>query len=60
MLEDARAAGEIAMGYFRPGERTSASIQNKEGGSPVTEADHRVDAFLKQRLEEALPAELPV
>lgn len=56
MMDDARVAGEIAMGYFRPGERTSASVESKEGGSPVTEADHRVDAFLKHRLGEALPA----
>ncbi len=55
VLDDARVAGEIAMGYFRPGERTSASVRNKEGGSPVTEADHRVDAFLKERLSAVLP-----
>ena len=48
-------AGEIASAYFRPGARTSASVESKEGGSPVTEADHRVDAFLKQQLSEALP-----
>ena len=51
----ASLAGEIAQSYFRLGERTSASIANKEGGSPVTEADHRVDAFLKERLSALLP-----
>jgi myo-inositol-1(or 4)-monophosphatase len=51
----ARAAGGIAKGYFRPGSRTSAEIQYKDGGSPVTEADFAVDEFLKQRLREAEP-----
>jgi myo-inositol-1(or 4)-monophosphatase len=44
----ARRAGEIAMAYFRPGERTSAEISYKEGGSPVTEADFAVDRFLSE------------
>ncbi|QGM48113.1 3'(2'),5'-bisphosphate nucleotidase CysQ [Methylocystis heyeri] len=42
----ARAAGEIAMAYFRHGERTSAGVSYKGGGSPVTEADFAVDRFL--------------
>ena len=48
-------AGEMALGFFRPGERTSAAVQSKEGGSPVTEADKLVDGFLKQRLTELVP-----
>ena len=55
ILDDARAAGEIAMSYFRSGERTSAGVSSKEGGSPVTEADHLVDAYLRERLTAALP-----
>ena len=51
----ARDAGELALGFFRPGERTSAEVSHKEGGSPVTEADYLVDRFLKQRLEPLLP-----
>lgn len=38
------------MKAFRPGERTSAGVQSKAGGSPVTEADHAVDAYLRQEL----------
>ncbi|WP_349369893.1 3'(2'),5'-bisphosphate nucleotidase CysQ [Salinarimonas sp.] len=53
--ETAREAGEIARGYFRHGEKTSARIWNKAGGSPVTEADVSVDAFLKVRLSQILP-----
>ncbi len=50
-----RSAGALALGFFRPGEKTSAAISHKDGGSPVTEADHLVDRFLKQRLEALLP-----
>jgi myo-inositol-1(or 4)-monophosphatase len=55
VMEAARQAGETALGFFRPGERTSAAIDSKEGGSPVTEADRLVDNFLKQRLNELVP-----
>jgi myo-inositol-1(or 4)-monophosphatase len=51
----AHEAGRIAMGYFIRGEKTSARIWNKSGGSPVTEADVSVDAFLKVRLSQVLP-----
>lgn len=47
--------GEIAMDWFRPGERTHARIDSKEGGSPVTEADHAVDAFLRAELPAFVP-----
>ena len=55
VIEAARTAGEMALGFFRPGERTSAAVEAKEGGSPVTEADKLVDRFLKQRLNEFAP-----
>src|SRR5436309_6799577 len=48
-------AGELAMPYFRHGERTRAGIETKHGGSPVTEADFLVDRFLKRTLEAAIP-----
>ncbi|WP_460449208.1 3'(2'),5'-bisphosphate nucleotidase CysQ [Alsobacter sp. SYSU BS001988] len=48
--EAAIEAGRIALGYFRHGGKTRAGISYKEGGSPVTEADLAVDAFLKARL----------
>jgi myo-inositol-1(or 4)-monophosphatase len=51
----AREAGELALGFFRPGAMTSAEISHKAGGSPVTEADYLVDRFLKERLEVLLP-----
>lgn len=47
-------AGSIAMAHFRPGAQTSARVWNKQGGSPVTEADISVDAFLKASCAEAL------
>jgi myo-inositol-1(or 4)-monophosphatase len=53
--EAAREAGKIACRYFRRGEKTTAEIWSKHGGSPVTEADVAVDSFLKVRLAEALP-----
>ena len=51
----AREAGDIALGYFRHGQTTSARVWSKSGGSPVTEADVSVDAFLKIRLSGILP-----
>ena len=53
--EAARAAGDLALGFFNHGEETSADVHYKHGGSPVTEADHLVDAYLKTRLEMMLP-----
>lgn len=48
-------AGEIALRFFREAAATSARIDYKEGGSPVTEADLAVDDFLRRRLGEAFP-----
>ena len=45
----------LALGFFRHGAATSARIETKAGGSPVTEADLAVDALLKARLGEAFP-----
>ncbi len=56
LLHDvAHEAGDMARRYFRRGQKTSARIWSKSGGSPVTEADVQVDAFLKVRLSRALP-----
>ncbi|HEX3496086.1 MAG TPA: 3'(2'),5'-bisphosphate nucleotidase CysQ [Methylocella sp.] len=54
-VDAARGAGTLALAFFRPGASTSAEISHKAGGSPVTEADHFVDRFLKQRLETLVP-----
>jgi myo-inositol-1(or 4)-monophosphatase len=43
------------MKWFRPNRLTSAQIKYKDGGSPVTEADFAVDAFLKDALLKLLP-----
>ncbi|HMN73130.1 MAG TPA: inositol monophosphatase family protein [Rhodoblastus sp.] len=51
----ATEAGEIALRWFRPGEKTTAHTEYKHGGSPVTEADFAVDAFLAQRLQALFP-----
>ena len=51
----AREAGEIALGFFRKGGRTSAQVHSKSGGSPVTDADFAVDRFLTERLRDAIP-----
>ncbi len=55
LAEAAREAGRLALGYFRLGAATSARIEAKAGGSPVTEADLAADALLKARLSEAFP-----
>lgn len=49
-------AGDVALGYFRPGAQTAAAVTYKEGGSPVTEADLAVDRMLKERLSAFGPA----
>lgn len=56
LLAAAREAGDLVMGYFRHGEATSAKVNHKAGGSPVTEADMLADALLNQRLRAAFPA----
>jgi len=50
LIEAAREAGAIALGFFRLGERTSARVDYKAGGSPVTQADLAADSFLRARL----------
>jgi myo-inositol-1(or 4)-monophosphatase len=52
----ARQAGDMAMSFFRPGKRTTASVTFKGGGSPVTEADFAVDRFLFDALSKLAPA----
>jgi len=51
----ARQAGDIAMGWFRPGARTTAEVTYKNGGSPVTEADYAVDRFLHDNIAAIAP-----
>lgn len=51
----AREAGDIAMAYFRRGQRTAAAISYKGGGSPVTEADFAVDRFLFEAMRGLAP-----
>jgi myo-inositol-1(or 4)-monophosphatase len=50
-----REAADIAQPFFKLGGHTSARIWSKAGGSPVTEADVAVDAFLKVRLSALVP-----
>ncbi len=50
LIGAAREAGEIALAFFHPGERTSARVDYKVGGSPVTQADLAVDDFLRTQL----------
>ena len=55
LVEAARLGGEIALRDFRMGAQTSAAIEYKPGGSPVTAADLAVDQFLKSRLSARIP-----
>ncbi|PPD46162.1 MAG: 3'(2'),5'-bisphosphate nucleotidase CysQ [Methylocystis sp.] len=50
-----REAGDIALSYFRPGQRTAAAVSYKNGGSPVTEADFAVDRFLFEAMRDLAP-----
>jgi myo-inositol-1(or 4)-monophosphatase len=51
----AREAGALALGFFRLGATTSAQVESKFGGSPVTEADLAANSLLRRRLGEAFP-----
>lgn len=51
LADAAKEAGELALAYRKRGLR----IEAKPGGSPVTDADLAVDAFLKERLLAARP-----
>ncbi len=51
----AREAGALALEFFRLGATTSAHVESKLGGSPVTEADLAANALLRRRLGEAFP-----
>jgi len=51
----AREAGEHALCFFRSGEKTSARVDYKDGGSPVSEADLAANEILRQRLEQLMP-----
>lgn len=55
LLEAARLGGAIALADFREGAHTSARVEHKHGGSPVTAADFAVDQFLTLRLRQAFP-----
>ncbi len=55
MSEASQAAGEIALKFFRTGDKTSADVSYKDGGSPVSEADLAVDRYLHERLRALLP-----
>jgi myo-inositol-1(or 4)-monophosphatase len=55
MSEIAQEAGVLAMTYFEAGAATSARIDYKHGGSPVSEADLAVDVLLRQRLSPLAP-----
>jgi myo-inositol-1(or 4)-monophosphatase len=49
------AAGSLAHGFFRSGETTSAAVNHKAGGSPVTEADEAVNRYLERELRKIVP-----
>ena len=55
IVDAAKAAGDLAMAYFRHGTTTAARVDYKHGGSPVTEADLEVDRYLRERLGAAVP-----
>ncbi|MDH7796696.1 MULTISPECIES: 3'(2'),5'-bisphosphate nucleotidase CysQ [unclassified Beijerinckia] len=55
MSDIARDAGAIAMRYFTTGAETSARVDYKNGGSPVSEADIAVDTLLRERLRPLAP-----
>ena len=51
LVEAAKAAGDIALGFFR----RDPKVYTKTDQSPVTEADLAVDAYLRETLQAARP-----
>jgi myo-inositol-1(or 4)-monophosphatase len=51
----AQEGGRIALDFFRAGRKTSADVEWKGDGSPVTEADFAVNAFLEGELTRLWP-----
>ena len=51
LLDAIREGGALALAHFKAG----VTAQNKDDGTPVTEADLAVDALLKQRLRSTRP-----
>jgi myo-inositol-1(or 4)-monophosphatase len=50
-----RDAGRMALDYFRPGRTAAAEVTQKHCGSPVSEADLAIDAFLHASLPALAP-----
>lgn len=55
LIRAVRSAGDVALEWYRPGEKTSARVTRKDDGSVVTEADLAVNAALKKTLTDARP-----
>lgn len=55
LIDATRAAGQLALNFFRAGEKTKAAITRKAGGSPVTEADRAANRYLEHKLRKMLP-----
>ena len=55
MLRAAEAAGQAVLRYFREGKATTAWIERKPGGSPVTQADMLANDMLRTHLCEGFP-----
>jgi myo-inositol-1(or 4)-monophosphatase len=55
LIQAAWRGGEIALRAFRLNAPTAAAVTYKSGGSPVSEADHAVDAALAEILRPAFP-----
>lgn len=55
LVEAAVLAGALVLPFFRHGEKTTAAIHSKAGGSPVTDADILADRFLQEQLTRAFP-----
>jgi myo-inositol-1(or 4)-monophosphatase len=55
IIAAAKAAGDAARAFFRPGARTTAPVRNKDGGSPVSEADLLANRILHDALLGARP-----
>lgn len=55
LVEAVEAAGQLALRDYVRGGPTRARVDWKDGGSPVTSADHAVDAFLQAKLTPHFP-----
>jgi histidinol phosphatase-like enzyme (inositol monophosphatase family) len=57
VVEVARLAGSVALGYFDDARRATLAVEHKSDGSPVTAADRAAERSAREWIERRFPAD---